>query len=257
MRCFNCGWDNIPNSLVCIKCGHTLGNNYGDNTPKQSVSDYAKSVPKSRPTAVYAAGEMPKSRVTSIQQITKCPNCSYPVAGNFESCPNCGTPLKKTDRVATVEKQKQPQPDMSLVDEKMTCQECGQEVLMSSTFCPNCGQRLHKPTIRRQIKHTVEAEQEPKPKCSLEMVPEEGEYTDTEKKEFEGQSIILNRENTDRNNRTITSKEQAELSFEDGHWYLVDKSELQTTYIQATRKIELQPDDIIVLGDRRFKFSYE
>lgn len=73
--------------------------------------------------------------------------------------------------------------------------------------------------------------------------------------EYEGKSIILNRENTEVSNRTITSKEQAEIVFEDGHWYLLDRSELRTTFIQANRKIEIIPDDIIVLGDRRFKFE--
>ena len=52
-----------------------------------------------------------------------------------------------------------------------------------------------------------------------------------------------------------TSKEQAEIVFEDGHWYLLDRSELRTTFIQANRKIEIIADDIIVLGDRRFKFE--
>lgn len=75
------------------------------------------------------------------------------------------------------------------------------------------------------------------------------------KMEYEGKSIILNRENTEVSNRTITSKEQAEIVFEDGHWYLLDRSELRTTFIQANRKIEIIPDDIIVLGDRRFKFE--
>ena len=65
----------------------------------------------------------------------------------------------------------------------------------------------------------------------------------------------MNRENTEVSNRTITSKEQAEIVFEDGHWYLLDRSELRTTFIQANRKIEIIPDDIIVLGDRRFKFE--
>lgn len=77
----------------------------------------------------------------------------------------------------------------------------------------------------------------------------------SEKMEYEGKSIILNRENTEVSNRTITSKEQAEIVFEDGHWYLLDRSELRTTFIQANRKIEIIPDDIIVLGDRRFKFE--
>lgn len=253
MRCFNCGWDNNSSSSICVKCGQVLVNNSRDENDGLSASSPADNMLKSKETAVFPAGGVLGNRITSIQQITKCPSCSYPVAGNFENCPNCGTLLKKVLRATTEVKRQQE--SISLEDEKMNCQECGQEVLMSSTYCPHCGKRLHKPTIRRQVKHTIETEQISRPKCSLEIIPEEGECVDIEKKEYEGQSIILNRENTDIDNRSITSKEQAELTFEDGYWYLIDKSELQTTYIQATRKIELQAEDIIVLGDRRFKFN--
>ena len=68
---------------------------------------------------------------------------------------------------------------------------------------------------------------------------------------------ILNRENTEQDNRTITSKEQAELICEDGKWYVLNRSELGSTYLEANRKLALEPGDVIVLGDRRFKFETE
>ena len=67
----------------------------------------------------------------------------------------------------------------------------------------------------------------------------------------------MTRENTESNNRTITSKEQAELICEDGKWFVLNKSELGSTYLEANRKLEIQQGDIIVLGDRRFKFEVE
>ena len=138
----------------------------------------------------------------------------------------------------------------------MAWQECGKEIDITCSFCPHCGIRVHRPTIRRQIKNIAETEPEDiTPHCSLTIIPEENENIPSEKMEYEGKSIILNRENTEVSNRTITSKEQAEIVFEDGHWYLLDRSELRTTFIQANRKIEIIPDDIIVLGDRRFKFE--
>ena len=143
-----------------------------------------------------------------------------------------------------------------LPEDKMACQECGKEIDITCSFCPHCGIRVHRPTIRRQIKNIAETEPEDiTPHCSLTIIPEENENIPSEKMEYEGKSIILNRENTEVSNRTITSKEQAEIVFEDGHWYLLDRSELRTTFIQANRKIEIIPDDIIVLGDRRFKFE--
>jgi hypothetical protein len=115
--------------------------------------------------------------------------------------------------------------------------------------------------LRRHVLYMIrtngyaETEPETKPHCSLTIIPEEEENILPKRFEYEGNSIILNRENTEMSNRTITSKEQAEIVFDDGHWYLLDRSMLQTTYIQVNRKIEIIPDDIIVLGDRRFKFE--
>lgn len=143
----------------------------------------------------------------------------------------------------------------SVSEEKMLCHECGSKIAITCSFCPNCGVRVHRPTIRRQIKNITETEPETKPHCSLTIIPEEEENILPKRFEYEGNSIILNRENTEMSNRTITSKEQAEIVFDDGHWYLLDRSMLQTTYIQVNRKIEIIPDDIIVLGDRRFKFE--
>ena len=70
-----------------------------------------------------------------------------------------------------------------------------------------------------------------------------------------GDRIILNRANTDPANNTITSGEQAELTFENGAWYICDKSYQKTTYVHASRKMKLEKGDIIILGNRRFEFN--
>ena len=75
--------------------------------------------------------------------------------------------------------------------------------------------------------------------------------------DYEGTSIILTRENTEANNRTITSREQAELIHEDGKWFILNKSELGSTYLKVSRKLELHQGDEILMGDRRFKFEAE
>lgn len=124
-------------------------------------------------------------------------------------------------------------------------------LVLPALWCP-CTSPYH-PTTNK--KHSRNGNGRNTLRCSLTIIPEENENIPPEKIEYEGKSIILNRENTEVSNRTITSKEQAEIVFEDGHWYLLDRSELRTTFIQANRKIEIIADDIIVLGDRRFKFE--
>ena len=70
-----------------------------------------------------------------------------------------------------------------------------------------------------------------------------------------GNDFELNRDNTDPENSTITSKTQAVVSFEDGKWFIKDESELRSTFVQAARKVELQNGDLILLGNQLYKFD--
>ena len=72
---------------------------------------------------------------------------------------------------------------------------------------------------------------------------------------FDGDDQLLNRGNLDPENMTITSKAQAEVRFEDGQWWLEDKSVLRTTFIQVNKKIRISKGDIIVMGNRRYLFD--
>lgn len=284
MRCNNCGWDNVPGATTCIKCGHPLnvengygGNAYHNPAPQQSyggqqqmprptvIGAMGAQEPAPRPTVIGATGmQAPPPRPTrignapqgagpapSVGGTRECPNCGYPVVGNFNSCPNCGTPVASAP-AAKPKPQSVNLADLGIPD-RVKCDKCGEEVSVEFSFCPKCGEKIHLPTVRA-IRHKPT----PKPKhCSLTLIPEEDENIPEQKKDYEGSSVILTRENTEPDNRTITSKEQAELCFEDDKWFIINKSEYGSTYIEANRKFEIQPGDIIVLGDRRFRFEAE
>lgn len=72
---------------------------------------------------------------------------------------------------------------------------------------------------------------------------------------YEGNEIMLNRDNTDPKNPTITSREQAMVSFKDGKWNIEDKSEYQTTFVQASSQIELKSGSLILLGNQLYRFD--
>ena len=92
--------------------------------------------------------------------------------------------------------------------------------------------------------------------CAIEPVPDSpAEAGRLKKFEFDKQQVVLRRENTEPGNSSITSKEQAVLTFENGAWYVEDKSAFQTTFVRAGRKLQLQDGDIILLGDRKFVFK--
>lgn len=97
------------------------------------------------------------------------------------------------------------------------------------------------------------------PTCKL--VPKEEIYDRVKPKEqefeYEGRCIILNRSNTDKRSQAISSQAQAELTFNDGKWFINNKSELQTTYKRIDEQVELKDGDVILLGDREFSFIIE
>lgn len=186
-----------------------------------------------------------------------CPQCGYLVLDDFTSCPSCGAAIGNPSQAYTPKpaqtKPVQPKAVEDLLgDETVKCDHCGNEVSIKYSFCPKCGKRIHLKTMpSRRHKPTPP----PTPVCQLTIIPEEEEQLEPTPKDYSGESVILNRENTEPDNRTITSKEQAELTYKDGKWFLMNHSELHSTYIEVNRPMELQAGDTIVLGDRRFRFE--
>ncbi|MBS1662756.1 MAG: FHA domain-containing protein [Bacteroidetes bacterium] len=67
--------------------------------------------------------------------------------------------------------------------------------------------------------------------------------------------VEFNRANLDAENRTITSKVQARVTFSDGKWHIIDCSEKKSTFIRVSEQHELKDGDILVIGNKRFIFS--
>ena len=90
--------------------------------------------------------------------------------------------------------------------------------------------------------------------CQLQPIAWENENISYQPQSYSGQQIVLNRSNTDPNNHTITSKQQAILSFENGKWYIEDKSAHKSTFIQVNGKMSLNDGDVVLMGNRMFIF---
>lgn len=257
-------------------------NQGGEPQPRPTVINAQPAeVQAPRPTKIVNGPIQQDAQLkATVAQVPKtCPNCGYPVMGDFSSCPNCGTNIAPAPKPTTIQNlDGQPEADAVTplaapiataasaakaalkdlgIDETVKCAKCGEEVSIDFAYCPKCGERIHLPTVRAIRHKPTPPPEPPKPKCHLTIIPEEEEKADFAPIDYEGTSVILTRENTEPDNRTITSKEQAELICEDGKWYILNKSELGSTYLEANRKLELQQGDIIVLGDRRFKFEAE
>lgn len=277
----NAGYNNDPYQGVNVP-NYNQG---GEPQPRPTVviNSQPAEVQAPRPTRIANGPIQQDAQLkATVAQVPKtCPNCGYPVMGDFTSCPNCGTSIAAAPKPTTIQNLDRPsEPAVAApvaapapaapaesavksalkdlgIDETVKCTKCGAEVSIDFSYCPKCGERIHLPTVRAIRHKPTPPPEPPKPKCHLTIIPEEDEQAEPTPIDYEGASVILTRENTEPNNRTITSKEQAELICEDGKWYLLNKSELGSTYLEANRKLELQKGDVIVLGDRRFKFEAE
>ena len=226
MRCYYCGWNNDSGASSCVKCRRPL-TAYEYNPPIVGYPGGDGSLP--RETVIGTAG------VAGAQQ----PAHPTVLMGNEQS------------ENGSEEKDK----GLSIDDFTTECEHCHKEIPARYSFCPFCGGKMELKTILpgRRRKHKKEKVVEPE--CTLTLLPDEDEDIEAAVLSYKGASVMLNRANTEPDNLSITSKEQAELVCEEGVWSIVNHSEMCTTCVEASRKIALQPGDVIVLGDRRFQFS--
>ena len=221
MRCKNCGFDNASGVAQCEKCGESLGESSARSTPS----------PESAPAGIPAgtlkgAGsgiphpateeKMAKTVKSNVQpEMTTCPHCNYPLRQGIESCPNCHKKISPVSSGTAEPGRAAP-------------------LAAGSTFNPYDNQK-------QEI-------------FFLTPIPRVNE-PEMEKIEFKGEKVELNRDNLEEDNNTITGKTQAVVEFIDGKWYLTDKSKLKTTFMYVSGPLELKNGDIILFGDRQFKFE--
>jgi hypothetical protein len=67
---------------------------------------------------------------------------------------------------------------------------------------------------------------------------------------------ILNRDNLDPGNISISAKEHANIEFQDGNWYLTDISSNKATFIQVMTEMQLTDKVKLILGNIIFRFEY-
>ena len=217
MRCQFCGWDNPQGKEICEKCNKPLTSNVSEEV-KTVVS---KETNHDRPTDRYVAGAFnPKATVRE-------------------------TP--GSDQLNDLEKNE--------------CPECGHS--LEDGECPNCGYKIEDAPAPAPVKNADEARMTMRPirkgektfEFKLVPISEETGMPEGDELAFEGNEVVLNRDNTDPQNTTITSLEQACLSFDNGKWCIEDRSEYKTTFVQASRKIELQQGDLILVGNQLYRFE--
>ena len=257
MRCKNCGWPNKPNETVCTKCGSSLDveplnvDNEVTYTPP-SIGDnngLKKTLPENIAFGGSLYDEIQETSTKTIKE-TVCPKCGYPLRPDAIKCPNCNYAVNGASHTQTKQVQSQDQPNYQRHPTRMVNAEPAPADAPAPTRKLNPGGGQFRGTINPYM-----MDYRPEPAFILQPVLRMNERKPVEAVEHEGNEVILSRENTEPGNPSITSQEQAVVTCSDGHWYIENRSEQKTTFVLATKKIELHDGDIILLGNRLFEFK--
>ncbi len=238
MRCRNCGWENNLGALKCEKCNAPLSGSMVER-PSLSANKYVEAPEEELKKTVR------ESSSNDAGILVKCNSCGYLYNSDTSNCPNCGDAQVKAEKSPLDNNHANMQHNEKLIE----CPNCHKRVPAKYSFCANCGKPFKMGTINPWAKPQNGA------LCSLTPIAWEEEEKIPEAINYTGNSIVLNRDNTDPNNNSITSREQAVLTYEDGAWYIEDKSQLQTTYLHIAKKTKLEDGAVIILGNRRFIFK--
>ena len=263
MRCKNCGWPNRPGESIYVKCGSPLDaepqeNFETTNNAANSQSNYANSDGEGLKKTVMENNvfgpsveepvEQPVQEVPTVSE-TVCPKCGYPMRSDAVKCPNCNyssassvVQPSSTNRPANSGIPRRP----TRMAEEPVAEE--KPVLKPTRTVADKGE--FKGTVNPYMMNYQE-----EPAFVLEPIQRMNERKSVEPVEYEGCEVVLNRDNTEPGNPTISSKEQSVIVNTDGRWYIEDLSDQKTTFVQAGHKIELHDGDIILLGNRLFKFT--
>lgn len=239
MRCKNCGWENRDGIDTCEKC-HSKLDVMLVHDETTCVSERMRGTVSEE--VVFNPDSGPGGNILN----TTCPKCGYPLSPSSKVCPNCNTPIEAA-----------PVPTQMLL-----CRHCGAELSAEAKFCSACGAPISQVVsrIQRSGLGTVmggpsAGMQGTNTFCTLRPIAWEGEEVNYNPVTYTGQNIVLSRSNTDANNNTITSREQAVLIHEDGEWFIENRSDMKTTYVRVNGRTKLSSGDIIVLGNREFEFK--
>ena len=220
MRCKSCGWVNPDGVQKCVKCNAPL---VGSMIEEVQPEDSEPVRPLKATVRENFGAAQPQVANHYVCQ------CGYPVPNGESVCPACGTPVGGGQPVANQPQQAAPQP--------MNRQG---NPAMGGTVIGGLG---------------IGAGPVQTNSFTLKPIPFQNEQVQYQPITFSGDSIVLNRQNTDANNNTITSKEQAVIVHKKDGWYIDNRSEGKTTYIQVTHEMKIEPGDIIILGNRAFEFG--
>lgn len=244
MRCQYCGWDNQPNATACTKCGQPLP--VGSAAPAAPVAEPQVAASSAdRATVVFRRGEMPSSQqkqTVAAPRQSACPVCGYPATGGDTNCPMCGASLVQAAPPAPAVAKpivQQPSLNETVVQsphvEQPTVRFNPNAMPSMSVPEPQPSQQqpyMEQPTVRFNP-DAVPVMPAPGVQPSRPQPVAKGVFSPLPA-EFQSQPPVV--------------------ACEDGRWF-VEAQNNAAVLLQVTRRMEIQPGDILLVDGRRFQFE--
>lgn len=222
MRCPHCGWPNVSSATTCSKCGCILETNDSANYPPGGIAATINEASLNADVRTAQVSDGPEET---------CPRCGYMLRPGTVHCPQCNCLIRGNEHstfAGTADSSSQRRPT----------------VMDASADAPQRRATVNPFLMEVQDTHS----------CSLEPISRANERSTPNSNKYEGEEIVLTRANTDPGNPSITSRQQAMLSYHDNQWFIEDRSEQHTTFVQVTGSVPLKDGDYVLLGNRLFVF---
>ncbi len=234
--------------------------------------------PEAQAKQPLESGYMPQqpymhSAPSQPRQGQVCPKCGYPMRPDSNKCPNCnfivGGQMEQTifdadGHVSQRRTTRQPtrQPGAPTLQDPAPAPEPAERQQQGSVTSRGAEpQRKASRNVGGTVNPYLQGyEYTPTPTFSLKPLTREGEpkVPPVQRIEMDDESVVLNRNNTELGNPTITSHEQAVVHCtEDGRWFIENRSSQGTTFLQVRNRTELHQGDVLLLGNRLFEFNVE
>ncbi len=224
-RCSNCGYMNLQTESVCKNCNTSLDKAHSFHFPPAETQMVDPKGTKAEPLPMESE-EAPEKRPRRTEVVSQSSHNSS---------------SKSKDSGSSIK----------------SCPECDYPVMSRSTSCPNCGHKFISGKVtppKKTLKLT-----------NIESIDEAGQtkgfslvsVKNKTRNPFRGNHITINRRNLDQNNLSISSQEHVNIYHKDGKWYAKDLSSNGATFIQLKGTVELKDGDMIILGNKMYRFEAE
>lgn len=293
MKCKNCGTINSDKALKCDYCNAPLTGSMVMKEEHPPQSNLKSVICKNCKTANLIQAikcqncnaPLKGSMVADNTDLTNthghviCKNCKTNNPADALKCMNCNAPLdgsmvlspkQKPESLKTIDKSTSAFHG-NRADTKI-CHVCAYPNQLIATYCVKCNAQLgitesaiktnssQQPIPHKEgqtdMKATINPWAQVTKEFTFELIPIDAQFnTNGNPISLKNGLNNLNRENLDPENMTITSSNQMSIRMHDGKWYVSDESTMHTTFVNAGQNTEIKDGDIILAGNKLFKFS--